>query len=173
MNDALRTIRPDNLLIGAIAVWAAFCVAMVAFHSVRNPMHQRAETLDARLASIVYVPETFESAKELDARALRDKIMAKQALWNDLIAPPPPPPTVEKPPNLDELVKGIRPSAREQISNAQGLRVKIRTEGNNAGAFYGVGDKIGGLTISEITAKEVLFTTTIKGKEYTISVKRT
>ncbi len=168
----MRRPRPDNLVISAIAAWAVFCVALVALHFVRNPMHQRAEALDARLASVIYVPESFESVEELNARELRDKIMAKQALWRDLVAPPPPPAVVEKGPNLDELVKGIRPSAREQISNAQGLRIKIRTEGDNAGKFYGVGDKLAGLTITEITANEVVFTTTIKNKEYTVLVKR-
>jgi len=162
----------EIVLIAVAAAWVLFCAATIVTHLVKNPMHARYAALESRLSAITYQPEDIETPAELDDRKLRDRIMTKAALWQDLVAPPPPPPKVEKGPDLDALVKGIRPSAREQITNAQGTFVKIRTEENPAGHMYGVGDKIKDLTILEITADEVVFQATIAKKDYTIPVKR-
>lgn len=172
MIDLASISKTDRIVLLAVAVWTVACVGLVAVRVVRDPMDVRVAKLDDRLNSITYVDESFESPKELDDRKIREGILGKEALWKDLVPPPPPPAPVETTPNLDEVVKGIRPSAREQLSNAQGLKIKIRTEQNPAGAFYGVGDRVNGLTISEITPREVIFNAVVQKKEYTVSVKR-
>jgi len=162
----------DIVLVVVAGAWTVFCLATLVTHIVKNPMHARYANLESRLSGISYQPEDIESPAEIDDRILRDRVMAKSALWKDLVAPPPPPPKIEKGPDLDALVKGIRPSARQQITNAQGTYVKIQTEEDPSGKMYGVGDKLKDLTILEITGDEVIFQATIARKEYSIPVKR-
>ena len=168
MSDTL-----GRLAIVLAAAWTVFCLAYVGYRAVNNPMDDRYVALETKLNAVPFVPEEFESPEEIDDRELRDRVMAKNALWSDLVAPPPPPPKPEeKGPDLDELVKGIRPSAREQIRNAQGLMVKVYTEGDRNGKFLGVGDRVNGLTILEITDDEVVFQAVVKKQEYSVPVKR-
>jgi hypothetical protein len=48
----------------------------------------------------------------------------------------------------------------------------IRTPENAAGAWRGVGDKVKGMIIAEISPDAVVFKATVKGKDYDIPVKR-
>ncbi len=169
--DAAHTVL-DRAVVALTAAWTLGCIALIVFYFVQNPMDERRKHLDSRLSLIFFVDESFDAAEELDYRQLNDRVMGKQALWEDLIAPPPPPPVVEKGPDLDALIKGIRASAREELKTPQGVKIRIRTPENAGGAWRGVGEKVNGMTITEIAADQVTFRAHVKGKDYDIPVKR-
>jgi hypothetical protein len=162
----------DRAVLGAAALWVIACIAIIAVNVIRDPFANRRAQLDSRIAQVTFVDESFHNTNAPAYLQLRERIVNKQALWNDLIAPPPRAEPVKRGPNLQELVKGIQPSRREQLGNAQGIKIKIRTEVSPAGQWLGEGDKVNGLIIKKITPEEVVFQTNVGGKDYEIPVKR-
>lgn len=167
-----RNARIDRAVLALVSAWVLACAVLIIVNFVRSPMSQRRARLNDRLANIAFVDERFDAAADSDYLQLRERILNKNALWTDLVAPPPPAPAVQRGPKLDELVKGIHVSAREQLRTASGVKVKVRTEGDNVGRWRGMGDKVNELVITEITPEKVVFTATIGNKEYQIPVER-
>lgn len=142
-------------------------LALTAYSFWANPVNTKRQWLAAELTSIQPVDVAFEKP-QWDFDGWQSAVAAKPALWTELIPPPPPPPPrPEPPPNLSAMIKGVTAS-RQGI----GKKAKIFTPHDKRGAFMGVGDTIGGLTITEVSKTAVRLSLDWKGQELTVILPR-
>lgn len=160
-----------RIAIGALAVWTVLCLAVIGWQTAANPMRAREEALNGRLAT----PSYFNDVPEPDnapPQQYRSRIMAKTALWKELVAAAPAAPKPTADPNLQEKLKGIS-ATRQQISTKDGISVKIfMGPQDKRGSWKKVGDTINGLTVREIKAEAVVFAIKQGEKEYTVELPR-
>lgn len=143
---------------------------------LRNPMEDRLPSFELDLAAIVYVPEEYKTDSDVDYGAIVLGIVGKPALWKELVPPPAriaPPPKAPKAPNFAKLLQNVAASARQELIDSEGRTlIQVKTPENHGGDWLGVGDKVRGVTIKEITGKAVVFSLISNDKEYTYSLPR-
>lgn len=147
-------------------------LALVGVQAVRNPMEERQALLEIDLDSVRYVEEEFSATQNVELGGIGQRITSKKALWTELVRAAPKPPKKQARPNLAEKLKGVVPSARMEIVSADGVQIKIVLPKNKEGAWMGVGDKINGLTITEIREDVIVFSLKQRGEEYFHSLPR-
>lgn len=154
---------------------ACGCLAYVAYRQIDNPYAAREVKLRANLADVTAPEVTYVTTSDVDYQALQQEVLAKPALFRELIPPPPPPkaapPPPPPPPDLAKMLEGVIAGTATITKNGEPA-AKIRTANDPRGEFKGVGDTVNGLTIKEITKEEVIFTLTANEKEYTHRLKR-
>lgn len=168
--------RGERITALALSAWAIACVGLVAFRFVNDPMRDRFRALEQRLGAIAHVEEDFVSPDDTVSKAVHFAVANKSALWSELIAPPPKKtasPKAEPKPDLLQKLQGVRASLRQEIVAPDGSRtVKITSPQNQSGRWMGVGGKINGLVISEITDDAVVFMLQQGEKAYTVELPR-
>ncbi len=162
----------SRLLIAALAVWTVLCLGAIAWQTVANPMRAREKNLDARLESVGPAFSDLPEPDKLPPQQFRTRIMAKTALWKELVAAPPAPPKAVADPKLEEKLKGIS-ATRQQISTKDGISVKMfMGPQDKRGTWKKVGDVVNGLTVKEIKPDAVVFSIKQGEKEYTVELPR-
>ena len=156
-------------------IGACACVGYVMYRQIENPYSEREAKLRDDLSNVVAPEVTYVTTSDVDYRALQEEILAKPALFRELIPPPPPPPPAPPAPppkpNLAKMLEGVIATKATITKNGQPA-AKIRTAADPRGDFKGVGEVINGVTIKEITDEEVIFSLTANEKEYTHTLKR-
>jgi len=157
----------ERLLVIISVIVLIAILGVMAFLFVRDPMDEHRVTLDDQLAAVKPVDVAFQKPN-WDFDKWQNSLATKPALWKELVeAPPPAPPAPPPPPDLQALLKDVT-AGRQQVGN----KVKILKKGDARGSFLGVGETLNGLTIKEITKKEVVFSMTWQGKELTVNLPR-
>lgn len=152
-------------IIGVAAIAAV--LAATGYQLAFNPVQTRRADLTTRLDRIQPYDVEFEGPN-WDYEAWHGSLAAKPALWTELIEPPPPPPRKPpKPPDLKKMAAGITVGRQ-----AVGDKAKFFTPGDSRGTYLGVGDTIKGLTIKEVTRKQVTLSLKWKNQELTITLPR-
>jgi len=152
-------------IIGVAAIAAV--LAATGYMLVFNPVQARRTDLTARLDQIQSYEVEFKSP-DWNYEAWHGSLAAKPALWTELIEPPPPtPPPPPPPPNLKKMAAGITVGRQ-----AVGDKAKFFAPGDSRGTYLGVGDTIQGLTIKEVTRKQVTLSLRWKKQELTITLPR-
>ena len=145
-------------------------------NAARNPMDEKLANFELELAAVTYVPEEYVTDSDANYDAIQRSIVQKSKLWKELVPPPPPPVPKPKPvkkPNLVKMLQGVIASSRMEITGPGGRKlIQVKTQENRTGAWLGVGDKVKGLTIKEITKEAVVFSLMSNNKEYTRSLPR-
>lgn len=154
---------------------AGACVAYVVYRQIGNPYTDREAKLREDLSNVVAPEVTYVTTSDVDYQTLHQEVLAKPALFRELIPPPPPPeappPPPPPPPDLVKMLEGVIATKATITKNGQPA-AKIRTAADPRGDFKNVGDKVNGVTIKEITDQEVIFALTANEKEYTHTLKR-
>jgi len=164
--------RIELILMPVCALTLIGSVAFMAMQALQNPMHERLAVLETDMASVDYIPEEYVTTSSANYPALVMRIVNKETVWKELVAPPkrkrkPPPP-----PDLEKMLDGVVASRRVQIGVGDSISIKVTTPSNPRGSFMKVGDEVGELTIKEISKEAVLFHLKKRGKDYTHSLPR-
>ena len=167
-------MRRVELLIGiACALIAAGSLGVAGVKAARNPFHERLTDFEQQMAAVTYVPEKYTTDSDANYNAIVMAIVRKPALWKELVPAPAAKPRPVKKPDLEKMLKGVRASSRLEIAGTGGrILIDVKTLEDRKGSWLGIGDKVNGLTIKEITKEAVVFSLTIKDKEYTYSLPR-
>ena len=163
-----------ELFIGlACALIAAGSLGLGGVKAARNPFHERLTDFERQMAAVTYVPEEYKADSDANYNLIVMAIVRKSALWKELVPAPVARAKPVKKPDLKKMLNGVRASSRLEMTVAGGgVLIDVKTLEDRNGSWLGVGDKVNGLTIEEITKEAVLFSLTIKDKEYTYSLSR-
>lgn len=161
-------------LVGICAVMV--CVGVMVWTEVRSPMAVRLANLEVDLGRIETVEELPYSESDVNPIEVDRLISGSKSLWTELVAPPKRVVKEAPGPDMAALLKGVVPSARNQIGSGDSLQIKIRTGEVPLGGWFKVGDTIRGVLIESIDDKSVVFMIKGKGKgntkEYRHTLKR-
>jgi len=164
--------RIELILMPVCAVALIGSVAFMAMQALQNPMHERLAVLETDMASVDYIPEKYVTTSSANYPMLVTRIVNKVTVWKELVAPPKKRIRPPKPPDLEKMLDGVVASRRVQIGRGDSISIKVTTPSNPRGSFMKIGDKVGELTIIEISKEAVLFHLKKRGKYYTHSLPR-
>jgi len=164
--------RMELTLMAACAIISIGSLAFVAMHALQNPMHERLTVLETDMASVDYIPEEYVTTSDANYPMLVTRIVNKETVWKELVAPPKKRIRPPKPPDLEKMLEGVVASRRVQIGRGDSISIKVTTPSNPRGSFMKIGDEVNTLTIKEITSESVLFHLKKRGKDYTYSLLR-
>lgn len=149
----------------------AVAIAMVVVNTIRNPHRARARALAQQLNEIDSNWSSGES-RRIDPPAVQaDSVLARDDLWQGLVAPPP---VAQRPFDMEAALRGVEPTSRTQGVGSN-RKARIRTPGDPRGSYYGAGEKlrgIQGITVSQVGDDFVVFSAEYKGKTYEMKVRR-
>lgn len=168
--------RVERFIGLACALMVAVSLGVGGVKAARNPMDARLADFELELAAVIYVPEKYVTDSDVDYGVIVWNTAVKATLWKELVPPPPPPvrkPRPVKHPDLRKLLQGVVVSSRLEITGVGGRTlIDVKTPEDLNGSWLGIGDKVRGLTIKEITKEAVVFSLMSNNKEYTYSLRR-
>ncbi|MBI4560133.1 MAG: hypothetical protein HY706_21270 [Candidatus Hydrogenedentes bacterium] len=141
----------------------AVAVALLILGVFTDPVRDQRVWLETELTNVAPPAITFDTAPDVDSTALQRTITGKANLWRGLVAPPKQAATA---PNFGNEMAGVV-ITRDQIGTGDQVQVRVRVGNDTRGQWMGKGAVVKGWTIVEILPREVKFSKTQNGTEYT------
>jgi len=160
-----RDVLVERMVFTVAGLLTAALAAAAGFQFLNPPA--RPEEFQQQLAAIEPVEMRYEK-QAWPYEEWQERLASRPALWKELVEPPPPPKAPPPPPpDMAKLLAGVT-AGRQQV----GDRAKIMVPGDKRGTFMGVGEKVNGCEIKEVSKKEVIFSLIHLEKEITYSIPR-